>query len=212
MLPDRYDVLYARARQPRRRGIHAECALRSRVYDCVRANPGLHLRALQRLLSVPLGSVAYHLARLNRQGRIAARVFYRYKAFFATDHLDRSDRDHLCYLRQPQPGRILAEASRHKEIGFQELLKHVPVRASTLSFHLGHLVGASLIRVEPRGASRTYAVLDPARVQRLLATYACAANWVQSVASRPRPRPTLNAPGVLVPAVPTAAPRLDFVS
>lgn len=141
---------------------------RLRIYQAVEASPGIHLRALERTLSMPLGTLDYHLHQMTRAGLLHVRAFGRVKSFFANDGADRRDRDYLYYLRLHTPRQILVRALEKAPVGFSELAHALPISPSTLSFHLKKLVAAGMLTSARRDGKMWYTCVDPERVRRLL--------------------------------------------
>lgn len=148
-----------------------ELGNRRRIYERVREVPGIHLRALQRDLNMPLGTLEYHLYQMEKESLLAVRDDGRFKSFFTQETLDRRDRDVLYYLRQEMPRRIALEIADAPGISFKELTARMPISASTLSFHLKKLVGAGVVQEQPVGREKTYFCPDSDRIKRLVVRY-----------------------------------------
>lgn len=144
---------------------------RRRIYDYIRQVPGIHLRALQRELAMPLGTLEYHLYQMEREGLLVTREDGRFKGYFPADELDRRDRDYLYYLRQEMPRRIALEVAHEPGVSFQNLAQRLPISPSTLSFHLKKLLKAGMVAEAQMGREKTYACLEAVRVQRLVVKY-----------------------------------------
>lgn len=159
-----------------------ELESRRRIYDYVKRVPGIHLRALQRDLNMPLGTLEYHLYQMEREGLLVTREDGRFKGYFPHDELDRRDRDYLYYLRQEMPRRIAMEVANQPGIRFQELGARLPISPSTLSFHLKKLLRSEILREIPLGKEKAYECLDAERVRRLVVRYR--ATFVDDVVDR----------------------------
>lgn len=143
---------------------------RLRVLDHIRQNPGSHMRKLQRDLSMALGTLEYHLYQLERSGLLVIRQLGRYKCYYSND-MDRRDKDLLYYLRQEMPRRIALEAADQPGITFAELAARMPIRPSTLSFHLRKLIAAGVLVAESAGRGKAYRCVEPERVRKLILEY-----------------------------------------
>lgn len=144
---------------------------RRRIYDFLVAAPGIHLRGLQRSLGMPIGTLEYHLYQMERHGVLVTRSEGRFKAYFTQDGLDRRDRDYLYYLRQEMPRRISIEVADAPGITFRVLASHLPISASTLSFHLKKLLHAGMLGESLQGREKVYACTEPDRVRRLVVKF-----------------------------------------
>ncbi len=148
-----------------------ELETRRKIHEHITRVPGLHMRALQRELDLPLGTIEYNLRQMELAGLLVARNEGRRKAYFPGDNLDRRDRDILYWLRQQSPCRITIVVLDAPGITFKELKGHVPLSPSTLSWHLQKLVGAEILTQEPFKRTKRYWVTDHERVRNVLVTY-----------------------------------------
>lgn len=148
-----------------------ELETRRKIHEHITRVPGLHMRALQRELELPLGTVEYNLRQMELAGLIVARNEGRRKAYFPGSDLDRRDRDVLYWLRQKTPCRITVVVLDAPGITFKDLKGEVPVSPSTLSWHLQKLVPAEILRAEAFKRTKRYWVTDPERVRNVLVTY-----------------------------------------
>ncbi|MBI2078262.1 MAG: helix-turn-helix domain-containing protein [Euryarchaeota archaeon] len=155
---------------------------RRRIYEFLKEAPGTHLRALQRELSMPIGTLEYHLYQMEREGLLVTREDGRFKAYFTQENLDRRDRDFLYYLRQEMPRRIALEVANEPGVRFQALVGRLPISASTLSFHLKKLLHAEIVSEEPIGREKAYRCPDADRVKKLIVQYR--ATFVDDVVDR----------------------------
>lgn len=164
-----------------------EAPMRRSIYEHIRYRPGVHLRELQRHVGLSMGTLSYHLSRLERNGCVVVRQFARYKSYFCTGQIDRVDKDYLYYLRHRMPARILEEVAQNPGISFGDLRERVPIAPSTLSYHLRKLIRAQLLSESAVGRGKTYHVVDAARVQRLLAEFPASVGRPPRIAPWSRP-------------------------
>ena len=144
---------------------------RRRILEYVRANPGMHLRALADKLAMPVSTLEYHCYQLTRHGHLATRETGGFKAFYPGEGMDRRDKDILYVVRHEAPRRICAHLLLHPGSTPGELKAVVGLSAPTLSFHLKKMRAAGVLREEPDGRTKRLFVEDPERVANLLVTY-----------------------------------------
>ena len=144
---------------------------RRRIYDYLRERPGIHLRKMQRELGMALGTLEYHLYRLERAGMVAVRRLGRFKAYYPEGMVDLRDKDLLYFLRQEMPRRIAMASVERPGVTFQELAAWVPISPSTLSFHLQKLTKAGILVSDKLGREKTYRCPDADRVRRLIVDF-----------------------------------------
>ncbi|MBI2078947.1 MAG: helix-turn-helix domain-containing protein [Euryarchaeota archaeon] len=144
---------------------------RRRIYEHIRRMPGVHLRQIQRDLGMSMGTLEYHLRRLEKSGLLVTRETNRFKSYFALGELDRRDKDYLYYLRQRMPRKIAAEIARDAELPLKQLVQRMPIAPSTLSFHLKKLVRSQIVLEYAQGREKYLKLANPIRMHRLLSTY-----------------------------------------
>lgn len=146
---------------------------RRKIYAFLRLAPGMHLRDLERELDMPLGTLEHHLKKLEEMGKVSARSHGRYKSFYPTNHIERTDKTYLYYLHQTTPRRlILALLETPKTpTPAQDLAEGLELAPSTISHHANKLVEAGLVAKSRDGPRVVYALTEPSRVKRLMLEY-----------------------------------------
>ena len=76
------------------------------IYNLVLENPGLHLREISRRINLSFGGLRYQLNYLEKKGLIKTDTNQRFTRYYATNQIDRNDKEILNLLRQDIP-RIL---------------------------------------------------------------------------------------------------------
>src|SRR4030066_1727480 len=112
---------------------------RRRVYSVVEANPGIHLRELQRVLDMPLTTLEYHLSYMVRKKIVFGEKEGHYKRYY-TKPLDKEDKKILSALRQKRIREIVFTVMINEKAKYQYLSDYLKLPHSTLSFYLKYLV------------------------------------------------------------------------
>lgn len=125
--------------------------VRARIHDLVAAQPGIHLRALQRELHTEWGTLSFHVAMLERSGILVMRRDGRYRALF------------LAGVTANPPAPLVRNATaRHiydaipadgGPIALDELRGRVDVARQLLSYHLERLCEAGLVERDANAGS-----------------------------------------------------------
>ena len=153
-----------------------EHATRRRVYELVRAQPGVHLREIARLLGLSITLVDYHLRFLAKHELVGFTADGEYKRCYpryapgdaeAKPALDEADKRVLALLRQRVPRALLLRLLEVEEAPHGALLPFSGVSPSTLSHHLKKMVASGVVLPTAAG----YRVADPRRVARLSVLY-----------------------------------------
>ena len=147
-----------------------ELETRRRIYAVVGRNPGSSARDVQRVLGLGWGETAYHLDRLVeasllRRERTPGRDFY-----FARE-VAWDDRKSLVHFRRRASREVLLALFANPGLTSHEVADRLRLGRSTVAFHLRRLMLAGLVEGERRAASRTFHVVNPEQVRRLLQVY-----------------------------------------
>jgi predicted transcriptional regulator len=145
-------------------------ASRQRIVGHVRANPGLHLRALADGLEMHQSTLAYHCRILARLGHIAVREGCGRKAYYPAEGLDRRDRDLLHVVVRPTPRTICLHLLQHPGSTPGDLKRALCASGSFVTFHLNRLREANVLLERPAGRTKRLYVEDAPRMASLLAT------------------------------------------
>ncbi|HEX9909220.1 MAG TPA: BlaI/MecI/CopY family transcriptional regulator [Thermoplasmata archaeon] len=148
-----------------------ELETRKRVYDLVVQNPGVHLREIERLSSLPLGVVRYHLERLQREELIFAKEDRYFKRFFPKGKIPSVSTETFSVLRQERLRTIVLHLLNQPGETHSGLMSSMAVPASTLSTYLSILLKKGVIRRERKGRESLYFVADEESVMKVLIVY-----------------------------------------
>ncbi|HEV8358927.1 MAG TPA: ArsR family transcriptional regulator [Candidatus Thermoplasmatota archaeon] len=121
-------------------------AVRLRICQFVRANPGAHFRAIQRGLELSPGQTVHHLRRLVQDSMLAERRVARYTHYFPAG-APQGSRAAVGALRQ-SARRAIAEHAAEQPRTTRELVAATGLATSTLHHHLHVLLEAGVLRPE----------------------------------------------------------------
>lgn len=137
-------------------------AVRLRICQFVRDNPGAHFRAIQRGLDLSPGQAVHHLRRLVGDGLLAERRVARYTHYF-TAGAPQAPRAALAAIRQPVRRAIAQQCKREGGRTMRQLVESMGLATSTLHHHLHVLQETAVLRPEgPRPVK--YVVTDDGEV------------------------------------------------
>jgi predicted transcriptional regulator len=142
---------------------------RREIFNFVKANPGLHLRELQRRLVLPLTSLEYHLNYMVRKNVMYKERDGRFTRFYAR-LLDEKDMEVISVLRQRRLREIVLIILGKDGAKFQELQGILGLPSSTLFYYLKHLMDHEVITRDQVGSETVYNVNDD-RVAKALIAY-----------------------------------------
>ena len=143
---------------------------RRKIYEIIEATPGIHLRELQRILSIPLTTLEYHLSYMSRKRILFAEADAHYKRYYATP-FDQEDKKVLSALRQKRLREIVFIVLTNEKAKYQFLADYLKLPHSTLSFYLKYLVEKGILVKEKVGYETIYTVKDEDKVAKVLIAY-----------------------------------------
>lgn len=145
-----------------------ELEARRRIYDYILATPGTHLRGIHRAVRLPFGQVLYHLNYLEKLELVVVKKDGKFSRYFVKNLLGRKEKEVISVLRHEVPRTISILLLFRKEMTHKQILQHVDVSPSTLSFHLTKMVDAGVVSREPRGRESYYRLVDDQEVTKTL--------------------------------------------
>lgn len=147
---------------------------RRKIYQVIEANPGVHLRALERRLDIPLSTIDYHLNYLVRKGLISREPSQNpagQSTRYYTRPFDRQEKRILTALRQKRLREIVFLILQQQNSSFKTLMDQLNLPRSTLSFYLNYLVEHKILVRDRVGNEYRYTVKDADRVAKILIAY-----------------------------------------
>jgi predicted transcriptional regulator len=121
--------------------------LRDRVVEEISINPGIHLRELRRHLDCAMGALQYHLRNLEGDSIITAIKMGNSKHFFLIDYSnDESALELTAQLRNPKIQTIIQECMSNGRITQAELSRIMDLDKSLISYYVGGLVDADILK------------------------------------------------------------------
>lgn len=145
-----------------------ELDARRHIYEYILATPGTHLRGVHRAVRLPFGQVLYHLNYLEKLELVVVKKDGKFSRYFVKNLLGRKEKDVISVLRHEVPRTVSILLLFRKEMSHKQILEHVEVSPSTLSFHLAKMVEAEVIGREQRGRESIYKLVDEALVTKTI--------------------------------------------
>ena len=147
-------VMYSKIRH----GLLLDNAIRRRIFDHIKENPGTHYRAILAALGLPMGVLSYHLNRLEKAELVRSRQDGMYRRFFLAGRKT----DVRFFLSELQES-ILAVIRENQGISQSKIAERIAVSRKVVNYHVRILDQAGLIYMESRGReSACFTVARPA--------------------------------------------------
>lgn len=144
---------------------------RKRIFECVRSNPGLHFREIQRRINLPIGVLDYHLNYLAQRGIVVVRKQEGFSRYYPGGHITAEKMRLLSCLRQEIPRGIMLYLLRNPGATHGQILARFSVSGGTLSYHIKKMLSLGAIKLEKKGRESHFTVVDPVAVTDLLIVY-----------------------------------------
>jgi predicted transcriptional regulator len=120
---------------------------RGQIYGYIQANPGAHYSAIQQVLEIENGVLAYHLRVLLREEFLVARSEGVFKRFYPRDYKVPKGRTLLTRLQLD----ILEAVEKAPGISQREVARALGESKQVISYNVGVLRGGGLLTAERRG-------------------------------------------------------------
>ncbi len=139
---------------------------RRRLYDTIRAQPGLHVNELRRRLRMSPSSIEYHLAVLTGAGLTVSEDDGRYKRYYANgaglglNPGSPNSRNTLGALRRPHASEIVQHLMEREDATAREVSRTLGLHESAASRRLAHLERSGLLVSTRVGRERRYRLRD----------------------------------------------------
>ena len=148
--------------------------MRGEVLRFVARYPAVHVRELERQLSLSSKLASYHLRALEEDGlvrRVDDDGYVRWVATKGGARLSESDLRVLCHLRRVPAFKIAAELLAHDELPQNRLVKPLGLAKASVSYHLKALLADGIVAVRVEGRGRHYRLVAPTQVRRIMTTF-----------------------------------------
>jgi predicted transcriptional regulator len=143
---------------------------RRKIYGEIQKNPGCHLRELERMTSIPVTTLHYHLDYMVQRHLIEKKEDGRYNRYYPIQ-IEEIDKDALSLLRHSGIRKITLVALSERRVKYQSLIENLKIPSSTLSFYLKQMEEKMILRRERVGRETYFFLEDEDRIARLLLTY-----------------------------------------
>lgn len=144
---------------------------KSYIYKYILNTGGVYLRKVCKELGLAMGDTQYHLAMLEKEGRIKSRKIGQHRHYYPVTILDEQHELILAFLRQETSMDILIYLMEHPGSNQRDLANFKNVSAPTIKWYMSKLIGAGLVIVTREGAAVRYFIKDPGSLTYSLKNY-----------------------------------------
>ena len=142
---------------------------RNNILEFIRKNPSTHLRKIKNTLGYSMGTIQYHVAKLENDGVIFSKRTGFYKNYF---HVGESDQtDVMSILNLESPRRILLYVAKNEPCSHMDIAKGIGLSSSTVSWHMKKLVDKGIIQLRYDGKFSIYLIKNKSELLPLLSKF-----------------------------------------
>ena len=143
-----------------------------RVIHFIQEHPGCHLRGIRSGLGISIGTVKYHIARLEKAGRVTSNRRGLFRYYFPVGVFQDNEKSLLEILSQETARDILIFIIEQKSPTQTEIVDNIGVSAASVSWHVGRLAELGLITEIREGKYKRYHLRgDPRNLVSLMKNY-----------------------------------------
>lgn len=143
-----------------------------KVLSFIQDNPGCHLRRIKREIDISMGTVQYHLHKLEKMGRVTSTRRGLYKYYFPAGLFEENEKEILEVLTHETARKILMFIIEQKSPTQTDIVNSVRISARSISWHVGRLIALKMIREIKDGKYKRYQLQDDAKdILTLLRSY-----------------------------------------
>ena len=143
-----------------------------KVLCFIQNNPGCHLRRIKREIDISMGTVQYHLHKLEKMGRVTSTRRGLYKYYFPAGLFEENEKEILEVLTHETARKILMFIIEQKSPTQTDIVNSVRISARSISWHVGRLIALKMIREIKDGKYKRYQLQDDAKdILTLLRSY-----------------------------------------
>lgn len=134
-----------------------------RILAFIRENPSCHLRKIKKELGLAMGTVQYHLDRLEKDGKITSQRHGLHKYYFAAG-FEENEKLLLEVLSNETAREILMFIIEQKSPAQTEISEHVGISSASVNWHIKRLEDSKIIEGIREGRFRRYRLRGDSRL------------------------------------------------
>jgi predicted transcriptional regulator len=131
-----------------------------KVLIFIQQNPGCHFRLIKRQLGISVGTVQYHLNRLEKARSICSSKLGFYKFYFPAEIFHDFDKEILQILIQERAREILLFILEKQDPTQSEIVNKIGISPASVNWHVQRLISAKVIAEIRDGRFKRYRILE----------------------------------------------------
>ncbi|KAF1077241.1 winged helix-turn-helix transcriptional regulator [Methanogenium sp. MK-MG] len=136
---------------------------RRKIYDCIRKNPGIHMRAIVKETDVSLGTLRYHINQLCKNHNLAILEERGHTHYFENSGTySVSQQNVLKHMRNSTTRKILEVLAANPSATRKDISESLGITGSTITWHMKRLEEDGVIDVRNEGRFVQYRISENA--------------------------------------------------
>ena len=145
---------------------------RKKIYALIKKHPGLNLSSIAEMLKMRVSLVDYHLTYLERYDLITSIKDDWFKHYYVKEDVSPLDRKIIVLLRKKSYLKIVLLIMKYPNSTHGEILEHLDISRSTLSYYLDKLLKKGIIvKSNKVGEHKKYIVFDEKKISQIISKY-----------------------------------------
>ncbi len=142
--------------------VELEQNTRSRIYNLIRDDEGIHLREVCRKLDKKMGVIQYHINVLEKAGLISSLKDGRYRRFFINNNHESNDKRSLIIsvLKREPSFKIMQALLENEKVHHNDLASLLNISSQAITWHIKRLQAYELIDFEKQGKQKVYFIRE----------------------------------------------------
>lgn len=145
-----------------------------RIMQYIEDNPGCYLRKIKNDLDLSMGTIQYHLNRLEQEGKITSQKTGLHKHYFAIGIFKDHEKEIIKFLTQETPREIIMFIIENGSPTQTEIVNKIRITPSSINWHLKRILQANLIEEIKDGKFKRYSLtpeISSLKIAKLLRNY-----------------------------------------
>jgi predicted transcriptional regulator len=143
-----------------------------RVLEFVREHPGCHLRRVRKELNVSMGTAQYHLALLEKAGKVTSNRHGLFKYYFPAGLFQDNEKSLLQILSHETARDVLMFIIEEKNPTQTDIAESIGISPASASWHVRRLAGFGIVTEVKEGRFKRYQLLgEPTYLVSLMKSY-----------------------------------------
>jgi predicted transcriptional regulator len=146
----------------------------SKIISYIKENPGCYLRQIKNDLDISMGTIQYHLNKLEKDETVISNKSGLHKYFFLAGLFREHEKEIIRFLNQETPRNIIMFVIEQGQPTQTDIAKKVHISSPSINWNLQRLMNSKLILEKKDGKFKRYTLgpdIDSTTLIKLLKSY-----------------------------------------